>query len=155
SFAPAEGRLRSDPSGRVLFPLGRSGGTFRPGLRVGGGRATVWAWGRGAALRRGPRSEVVMDGRRVLTVVLVGVASVAGFVAILASWAERTLFASDESAARSTIALESPAVRRALAEELTDTLVSAGVANLSSFRTTLVPLLEALERTDGFRAVFR
>jgi hypothetical protein len=46
-------------------------------------------------------------------------------------------------------------VRRALADVLADRLIASGVANLSSFRSVLVPLLEDVERTDAFRQVFR
>ena len=89
------------------------------------------------------------------SVVLAVVAVVASFVAILSWWAERNLFEADEFAARASVALDSAAVRPALAEEIADRLVSSGVASLSSFRTVLVPLIEDVEETDAFHQLFR
>jgi hypothetical protein len=99
------------------------------------------------------RVEVVV--RRVVSVVLAVVTSVALFVAVLAWWSERNLFESDEFADRATIALDSPAVRTLLADEIANSLVDSGVASLSAYRSALVPIIEDVEQTDGFRHVFR
>ncbi len=93
--------------------------------------------------------------RRALSGVLVVVASVALFVAVLAWWSERNLFEADEFADRATVALDSAAVRALLADELADRLVDSGVASLSAYRSALVPILEDVEQTDGFRVIFR
>ena len=93
--------------------------------------------------------------RAVTRSALVAIAGVAATVAILAGWAERTVFQSQEFADRATAALDSPAVRTALAEELADRLVEAGVGSLSSFRSVLVPLLEDVEQTPAFHQLFR
>ena len=79
--------------------------------------------------------------RAIARTALVAIAAVAAAVAMLAGWAERTVFQSQEFADRATAALDSPAVRSALADELADGLVQAGVGPLSSFRSVLVPLL--------------
>jgi hypothetical protein len=97
----------------------------------------------------------VTSGRRRLSTALAVVATVAAIVAVLASWAQRTLFDSQEFADRATVTLRSAAVRQALAEVLADRLIASGVADLSSFRSVLVPLLEDVEQTDAFRSVFR
>jgi hypothetical protein len=94
-------------------------------------------------------------GRRNLSTALVVVAALAATVAVLASWAQRTLFDSQEFADRATVTLRSAAVRRALADVVADRLIASGVADLSSFRSVLVPLLEDVETTDAFRGVFR
>jgi hypothetical protein len=97
----------------------------------------------------------VTDGRRHVSTALVVVATVAAIVAVLSSWAERTLFDSQEFADRATVTLRSAPVRQALAEELADRLSASAVADLSSFRSVLVPLLEDVEQTDAFRQLFR
>jgi hypothetical protein len=97
----------------------------------------------------------VTDGRRHVSTALVVVATVAAIVAVLASWAERTLFDSPEFADRATVTLRSAPVRQALADVLADRLAASGVADLSSFRSVLVPLLEDVEQTDGFKQLFR
>lgn len=96
-----------------------------------------------------------MSVRRVISGVLVVVASLALFVAVVAWWSERNLFEADEFADRATIALDSPAAREVLANELAARLVESGVASLSAYRSALVPLIEEVEQTDAFRAVFR
>jgi hypothetical protein len=93
--------------------------------------------------------------RRVTGSLLVVLAGLAATVGVLAGWAERALFDDREFADRATTVLESAAVRELLAEQLADRLVEAGVGNLSSFRSVLVPLLEDVEQTDAFRQVFR
>jgi hypothetical protein len=98
---------------------------------------------------------VTTNGRRRLSTALVAVATVAAIVAVLASWAQRTLFDSQEFADRATVTLRSSAVRRALADVLADRLIASGVADLASFRSVLVPLLEDVEETDAFHQLFR
>jgi hypothetical protein len=93
--------------------------------------------------------------RCVVASLLVVLAAVSATVGVLAGWAERTLFDKEEFANRATTVLESAAVREVLADQLADRLVEAGVGNLSSFRSVLVPLLEDIEETDAFREVFR
>jgi hypothetical protein len=46
-------------------------------------------------------------------------------------------------------------VRNLLAQEIADRLVDSGVASLSAYRSALVPIIEDVEQTDGFRHVFR
>jgi hypothetical protein len=91
----------------------------------------------------------------VVGVVLAVVASLALFVAVIAWWSERNLFEADEFADRATVALDSPAVRNLLAQEIANRLADSGVASLSAYRSALVPIIEDVEQTDGFRHVFR
>ncbi len=93
--------------------------------------------------------------RRIVGLGLAVLASVALFVAVLSWWTERNLFESDEFADRAVVALDSPAVRTLLAGEIADRLVDSGVASLSAYRSALVPIIEDVEQTSGFRHVFR
>ena len=93
--------------------------------------------------------------RRVASTVLVVLAALSAAVGIVAGWADRTLFQSQEFADRATAALDSPAVRGILGEELADRLVESGIGSLSSFRSVLVPLLEDVEQTPAFHQLFR
>ena len=83
------------------------------------------------------------------------VAAVALLIAVLAGWATRTLFDSREFATRSVAALDSAAVRHALAAELTDEIIAVGPPTLESYRPVLTQAVEVLVATDAFRSVFR
>jgi hypothetical protein len=86
---------------------------------------------------------------------LVVLSAVALFVAVVTNWSERTLFDSDEFAARAVLVLDSAAVRHAMAEQITDELVENGPSTLASFRSLLVGAVEDVIATDGFKAIFR
>ncbi len=158
----------SDPYGRILVqaPARRAGRPRgrprpRPAPRLAGPvrllrhpparHVRIARTSSGAEQVTGPAGR----WRRVASTVLVVLAALSATVGILAGWADRTLFQSQEFADRATAALDSPAVRGVLAEELADRLVESGVGSLSSFRSVLVPLIEDVEQTPAFHQLFR
>jgi len=76
-------------------------------------------------------------------------------VSILAIWVERNVIDGPEFADRSVALLDSAAVRDELAQRITDELIANGAASLSSFRSTVVSLVEDVTQTQAFRLVFR
>ena len=75
------------------------------------------------------------------------------FVAIVASWANRTLFDSKEFADRSVVILKSAAARHALSVELADRIVAAD-PSLVAYHSGLVDLVDGVVGTPGFQAIF-
>ena len=73
---------------------------------------------------QGPRSR--WRGRA--STALAVVASISLFVAIVASWAQSTVFDSNEFANRAVASLNSASVRQALAERITDALSGQATA---------------------------
>ena len=85
---------------------------------------------------------------------LAAVASIALLIAILTSWAESTVFNSEEFADRAVAALNSASVRQALAERITDALSGQSIGSLTSFRPAILAIVEELETTEAFRSIF-
>ncbi len=99
---------------------------------------------------RGPRSR--WRGRA--STALAVVACISLFVGIVASWAQSTLFDSNEFANRAVASLNSASVRQALAERITDALSGQAIGSLTSFRPALLAIVEELETTEAFRGIF-
>jgi hypothetical protein len=86
--------------------------------------------------------------RRLASTAMVVLSSIALFVAIVAGWAGRSVFDSDEFANRAVASLDSSAVRGALAEQIADTLSAQAATSLSSFRPELIAVIEELNSTS-------
>ncbi len=102
-----------------------------------------------------PRTRTDGDRRRlrvsVVLAVVTGVLVGTGFMAV---WLDRTLSDSDVLARRATLALESRAVRNAIAVELTDELARAGVRSILAVRPAAIAAIEAVIQTETFRSIF-
>jgi hypothetical protein len=93
--------------------------------------------------------------RRVASTVLLVVAGLMLPVAILANWAGNNLYDSDAFSARAVAPLNSEAVRKELAQRLTEQLVQAGNQQATSFRPAFELALEGVIDTDTFKSIFR
>ena len=76
-------------------------------------------------------------------------------VAVLAGWADRTLFDSGEFADRAVVVLHDGRVRQELGEAIADQLEAAGVSDVVAFRSELLPIIVDVVGTPGFEAIFR
>jgi len=77
------------------------------------------------------------------------------FVTVLASWARNTVFDSPTFSKRAVELLDSQAVRRELAQRLTEQLIRSGNQQAISFRPAYQLAIEAAVDTDTFRSIFR
>ena len=84
--------------------------------------------------------------------VLVGFALPVG---ILAAWAQTTIYDSSAFSERAVSVLDSPAVRRELADRLTEQLARSGNQNAIAFRPAVELAIETVVDTDTFRSIFR
>ena len=84
--------------------------------------------------------------------VLVGFALPVG---ILAAWAQTTIYDSRAFSQRAVSVLDSPAVRRELADRLTEQLARSGNQNAIAFRPAVALAIETVVDTDTFRSIFR
>ena len=84
--------------------------------------------------------------------VLVGFALPVG---ILAAWAQTTIYDSSAFSERAVSVLDSPAVRRELADRLTEQLARGGNQNAIAFRPAVALAVETVVDTDTFRSIFR
>ena len=76
-------------------------------------------------------------------------------VAVLAGWADRTLFNSGEFADRAVVVLRDGRVRQELGEAIADQLEAAGVSDVVAYRSELLPIIVDVVGTPGFEAIFR
>lgn len=93
--------------------------------------------------------------RSILSTLIAVVAAFTLTAGIVTTWTEHTLFDDTAFADRSVALLDSHAVRTALAEEITDTLIDNGVTELVSFRSVAVTVITEAINTDGFKKIFR
>jgi hypothetical protein len=93
--------------------------------------------------------------RRAGSWILVVLAGVLLFVTVLASWARNTVFDSPTFSKRAVELLDSQAVRRELAQRLTEQLIRSGNQQAISFRPAYQLAIEAAVDTDTFRSIFR
>jgi hypothetical protein len=93
--------------------------------------------------------------RRVTSIVLVVVAGVLFPVFVIFTWADSTLYDSNNFSQRSVEPLDSEAVRRELSRRLTGQLVRAGNQQATEFRPAFELALEAVIDTDTFKSIFR
>jgi uncharacterized membrane protein HdeD (DUF308 family) len=93
--------------------------------------------------------------RRTAATVLVVLASLLLFGAVLAGYARRTLFDSDRFANRATAALQDSAVRTVIGERVTDQLVLRSEADLLAARPIIASAVSGIVGSDAFRALFR
>jgi hypothetical protein len=87
--------------------------------------------------------------------ILVGLASLALFLAVLAGYADRALFNSDQFADRATDALRDDRVRSVVAEGITDDLVLNAEADLIAARPLIESVASGVVGSDAFTGVFR
>src|SRR5262245_17982392 len=86
---------------------------------------------------------------------LIVVAGVLLPVAIVAGWANSTIYDSEEFSGRAVALLDSEDVRREMAERLTDQLARSGNQQAVNFRPAFELAVEAAINTDTFRSIFR
>jgi hypothetical protein len=98
---------------------------------------------------------MAMRARRWLSTALLVVTGVALFVAVTATWMERTLFDSRTFADHAVRLLDSRAVRDELSRAITDQLVERGPSPLASYRSLLEPAIDDLLATPAFEDVLR
>ncbi|HEX8770197.1 MAG TPA: hypothetical protein VF711_05450, partial [Acidimicrobiales bacterium] len=93
--------------------------------------------------------------RHALSVICIGIAALLLPVGLLANWAHSTFFDSNTFSTRAVALIDSPAVRRALADKLTEQLALAGNQQAVSFRPAYQLAIEAAIATDTFKSIFR
>ncbi len=76
-------------------------------------------------------------------------------VAVIAGWANATLYDSEEFSNRAVALLESPVVRREMAVKLTEQLARGGNQQAINFRPAFELAVDAAIDTDTFRSIFR
>jgi hypothetical protein len=97
-------------------------------------------------------------GHRARSVVAVGLTVFGALsltIALLVGWAQRTVFDDREFAARTVAMLDSAAVRRALADQITSEVIARGSTSLANYRTPLTGVAEDVIASNGFRTIFR
>jgi hypothetical protein len=93
--------------------------------------------------------------RSVTSTVLLVLVGVILPIGVVAGWAETTIYDSDSFSQRAVSILDSPAVRRELADRLTEQLARSGNQNAIAFRPAVVLAIDAVVDTDTFRSIFR
>ncbi|HUQ62206.1 MAG TPA: hypothetical protein VM121_00440 [Acidimicrobiales bacterium] len=93
--------------------------------------------------------------RHALSVVCLVLAALLMPIGLIAQWANSTFFESKTFSTRTVDLLESPAVRRELANKLTEQLAFAGNQQAVNFRPAFQLAIEAAINTDTFRSIFR
>ncbi|MGH9277103.1 MAG: hypothetical protein ACRD12_03195 [Acidimicrobiales bacterium] len=76
-------------------------------------------------------------------------------VGVLAAWANQTFFDSRTFSERTVQLLDSPAMRRELAERITEQLALAGNQQAINFRPAFQLAIEGVTTTDAFLSIFR
>lgn len=93
--------------------------------------------------------------RSVTSTVLLVLVGVILPIGVVAGWAETTIYDSGAFSQRAVSILDSPAVRRELADRLTEQLARGGNQNAIAFRPAVVLAFDAVVDTDTFRSIFR
>ena len=93
--------------------------------------------------------------RRTAATVLVVLASLLLFAAVLAAYARWALFDSDRFANRATAMLEDSTVRTVIGERVTDQLVVRSESDLLAARPIIASAMSGIVGSPGFRALFR
>jgi len=93
--------------------------------------------------------------RRILGIVLAVLLAISTFATATLMWTDHYVFDSKRFAARADSILDSPAVRAALAEEITTVVIATGSSEVASFRAVIKPAVELLIGTPVFRRIFR
>jgi hypothetical protein len=93
--------------------------------------------------------------RRIASIVLLALTGILFPVAVVAGWAGRTIYDSTTFSERAVDLLGSQAVRRELAQRLTEQLVLSGNQQATNFRPALQLAVEAAVDTDTFKSIFR
>lgn len=99
------------------------------------------------AHRRSRRSTVGL----VLAVLL----SLSTVVAATLSWTDRYVFDAGHFSSRADRVLDSEAVRRVIADQVTAAIVRSGPSEVASFQAAIRPAVQALIETSAFRSIFR
>jgi hypothetical protein len=86
---------------------------------------------------------------------LVVLGSITLTIALVAGWAQRTVFDPEQFADRAVVVLESASVRHALAVQLTDQLIEHGPSDLASYRSPLIGVADDVIDTPAFHDIFR
>ncbi|MBU3701525.1 MAG: hypothetical protein FGM58_05705 [Acidimicrobiia bacterium] len=93
--------------------------------------------------------------RRILGIALAVLLSISTFATATLLWTDHYVFDAKRFAARADSILDSPAVRAALADEITSTVIATGSSEVASFRAVIRPTVELLIGTPVFRRIFR
>jgi hypothetical protein len=94
-------------------------------------------------------------GRTRTATALVVLGSITLTIALIAGWAQRTVFDDDEFADRAVAVLQSESVRHALAVQITDQVIQHGPSELASYRSPLIGLADDVIDTPAFQDIFR
>ena len=90
-----------------------------------------------------------------LTSALAVLLSLTLFGGLLSTWLEAEVFDAKSFSDRAVLLLDSPDVRAALADEMTEALVQNGPSQIASFQSVIRPVLADLLTTPVFRNSFR
>jgi hypothetical protein len=93
--------------------------------------------------------------RRAASIALLALASILFPLGVVAGWAAGTVYDSNTFSQRAVDLLGSAALRRELAQRLTEQLVLSGNQQASNFRPALQLAVEAAVDTDTFKSIFR
>jgi hypothetical protein len=93
--------------------------------------------------------------RRAASIALLALAGILFPLGVVAGWAAGTVYDSNTFSQRAVDLLGSAAVRRELAQRLTEQLVLSGNQQASNFRPALQLAVEAAVDTDTFKSIFR
>jgi hypothetical protein len=86
---------------------------------------------------------------------LVVLGSITLTIALIAGWAQRTIFDDDQFADRAVSVLQAESVRHALAVQITDQLIEHGPSELASYRSPLIGVADDVIDTPAFQEIFR
>ena len=90
-----------------------------------------------------------------LSTALLVVAGILFPIGVVAAWAGQTIYDSAAFSHRAVQLLDSPAVRREVADRLTEQLARSGNEQAIAFRPAVILALESVVDTDTFRSIFR
>jgi hypothetical protein len=102
--------------------------------------------------RPGPRHRT---RRSLLTTALAVLLSLTLFGGVLSAWLEAEVFDAANFSNRAVQLLDSPEVRDALADEITEALVQNGPSQVASFQSVIRPVVADLLATPALKAIFR
>lgn len=96
-----------------------------------------------------------MRARRIASVVLTALASLCVVVALVAGYVRTTVLDSDQFADRATAALQKPAVRDLIAQQITDQAVLRASSDLVAVRPLIESAASTMISTPAFQSLFR